>query len=359
MQKISIIIPVYKVEPFLRQCLDSVINQTYKDLEIILIDDGSPDHCGAICDEYAERDPRVTVIHKENAGVGKARNDGMQIATGYWITFADPDDWLELDYYEKMISAISDRQMDVFFAGGAAWEFQEKTIIRHSVKKAFYIKKETHIELWEGTMAKVLCGNVSNDIFDIGIPLGYCWEKLYKAELLKKNDIRFDSFLHPHEDELFNLMAMDCANAIGGVSYIGYHYRQDNAFAVTKRFLPNCKEIELYFLERLFEFKFQSPINASLLEDTKSECVLRSFKKCLIRYYFMPNLKFSVRENLEGLRELKGNAHVQYAIRRKGQRFLSKSLILLKIALRIPGMWPVWLYHILYKIRSLRKKGDF
>ena len=89
MDKISVIIPVYKVEPYLRQCLDSVVGQTYKNLEFIIVDDGSPDGCGAICDEYAQKDERVQVIHKENAGVRAARNDGIERATGDWISFID------------------------------------------------------------------------------------------------------------------------------------------------------------------------------------------------------------------------------------------------------------------------------
>ena len=104
-EKISVIIPVYNVEPYLRKCLDSVINQTYRNLEIIIVDDGSPDNCGAICDEYAARDDRVIVIHKKNGGVSAARNDGIRIASGKWITFVDPDDWCEPDYYEMLISS--------------------------------------------------------------------------------------------------------------------------------------------------------------------------------------------------------------------------------------------------------------
>ena len=93
-EKVSIIIPVYKVEAYIRECLDSVIRQTYKNLEIILVDDGSPDQCGQICDEYAQEDSRIQVIHKENAGVSAARNTGIDAATGTYMIFADSDDVL-------------------------------------------------------------------------------------------------------------------------------------------------------------------------------------------------------------------------------------------------------------------------
>lgn len=98
-EKVSIIIPVYKVEAYIRECLDSVIRQTYKNLEIILVDDGSPDQCGQICDEYAQEDSRIQVIHKENAGVSAARNTGIDAATGTYMIFADSDDVL----HEQMV----------------------------------------------------------------------------------------------------------------------------------------------------------------------------------------------------------------------------------------------------------------
>ena len=102
---LSVIVPVYKVEPYIRQCLDSLVNQTYQDMEIIVIDDGSPDNCGAICDEYAAKYPQMRVIHKRNAGLSAARNQGIEMARGKWIAFVDSDDWCETDYYEKLLHA--------------------------------------------------------------------------------------------------------------------------------------------------------------------------------------------------------------------------------------------------------------
>ncbi len=99
---ISVVIPVYKVEKYLRECVDSVINQTYKNLDIILVDDGSPDKCPAICDEYAEKDTRVRVIHRKNGGLSAARNSGIDIARGEYITFIDSDDYVSRVYVEQL-----------------------------------------------------------------------------------------------------------------------------------------------------------------------------------------------------------------------------------------------------------------
>ena len=97
---ISIVIPVYKVELYLEKCIESIINQTYKNLEIIIVDDGSPDNCPQICDEYSKKDKRIKVIHKENGGLSDARNAGIDIATGKYIAFVDSDDYVSDDYVE-------------------------------------------------------------------------------------------------------------------------------------------------------------------------------------------------------------------------------------------------------------------
>lgn len=114
---ISIIVPVYKVEPYLRKCIDSILGQTYKNLEIILVDDGSPDSCGAICDEYAASDTRVRVIHKENGGLSSARNAGLNVASGKFIGFVDSDDWCALDMYEYLYNAMQESSADIVICG--------------------------------------------------------------------------------------------------------------------------------------------------------------------------------------------------------------------------------------------------
>lgn len=111
--KISVIVPVYNVEPYLRKCLDSIVRQTYQNLEIILVDDGSPDSCGAICDEYAAQDDRIRVIHQANGGVSAARNAGLAAATGEWIGWVDSDDWIEPDMFELMLLNSLESNADI------------------------------------------------------------------------------------------------------------------------------------------------------------------------------------------------------------------------------------------------------
>ena len=114
---ISVILPCYNVEKYIDKCMDTIINQTYKNLEIILVDDGSPDNSGKICDEWAKKDSRVKVVHKKNGGLSSARNAGMEVATGDFITFVDPDDYVDKTMYEKMISRINEENSDICFVG--------------------------------------------------------------------------------------------------------------------------------------------------------------------------------------------------------------------------------------------------
>ena len=114
---LSVIIPVYKVEAYLARCVDSILGQTHEDLEVILVDDGSRDASGSICDAYAQQDPRVRVIHKENGGLSSARNAGLETATGEYITFVDSDDWIEADAYAHLLSLIEKYQVQLVCGG--------------------------------------------------------------------------------------------------------------------------------------------------------------------------------------------------------------------------------------------------
>lgn len=110
---ISVIVPIYNVEKYLERCVESIINQTYKNLEIILVDDGSPDNCPQMCDDYAKKDSRIKVVHKKNGGLSDARNAGMKVATGEYVSFIDSDDYISLDFYETLLQTMIDNDSDI------------------------------------------------------------------------------------------------------------------------------------------------------------------------------------------------------------------------------------------------------
>ena len=166
--KISVVVPVYRVEPYLRRCLDSIVDQSYRNLEIILVDDGSPDGCGVICDEYASGDDRIIVIHQDNRGVAAARNAGLDIATGDWIAWVDPDDWIERDMFQYLIDGASRFQADIVICGmrktdrhaSPATQYREERILnREQALREFLLNKNmnfsccdklTKRSLWTG-----------------------------------------------------------------------------------------------------------------------------------------------------------------------------------------------------------------
>lgn len=180
---LSVIIPVYKVEKYLRQCIDSVINQTYKNLEIILVDDGSPDNCGKICDEYVEKDKRVKVIHQLNKGLSGARNAGTELAKGEYIAYVDSDDWLDIHMYEELFKVLNKYNLDMVRCAAFESDGNSKKII--SPKKEYANKLFTDEEVLERYFDEFLCKIVWNTIYDIRIvkeiisPEGYHSEDNY------------------------------------------------------------------------------------------------------------------------------------------------------------------------------------
>lgn len=198
--KISVIIPVYNAEKFLHKCLESVLNQTYKDYEIILVNDGSKDNSGAICDEYAEKYDFIRAIHKENGGASSARNYGMKLAQGEYINFVDADDWMELDMYEKLVNAAGDG-VDLVMCNckrpdgnGGYNEFN------YNLPFGYYDR--------EKILECVYPCLVMQEHMDFNPLISPCG-KLYKRSLFIDNDIYFDEELKFCEDELFSAIVSE------------------------------------------------------------------------------------------------------------------------------------------------------
>jgi Glycosyltransferases involved in cell wall biogenesis len=168
MDKISVIVPVYKVEPYLRKCIDSICNQTFLNLEIILVDDGSPDSCGDICEEYAKKDARVIVVHKENGGLSDARNAGSVHATGDYIIFIDSDDYIALDMFEYLYTNIKEAKAEVSTC--QAFDVYEATT------KAPNLKEEVIVCDAEAFYSYILRGTKIR---------GEIWNKLFKREVIQ------------------------------------------------------------------------------------------------------------------------------------------------------------------------------
>lgn len=176
---ISVIVPIYKVEPYLQQCVDSILNQTYRDLEVLLIDDGLPDKCGEICDEYERKDKRVRVFHTENRGLSAARNLGLKEARGEYIGFVDSDDWIELDMYEMLLRRMQKVGADISICG--FWRETNKHIIMTTkLKETVYKGDESLLALVEGKIQNCVWNNLYRRVTleKISFPKGKDYEDI-------------------------------------------------------------------------------------------------------------------------------------------------------------------------------------
>lgn len=218
MDKISIIVPIYNIDRYLKICLDSILNQSYTELEIILIDDGSTDHSSTICDRYASKDHRIIVLHKENEGLVKARKDGMSIATGDYILYVDGDDWIEADMVEKLYLAIIDKQVDVAMCGRYEDTGSTCRKVCHGIQKGKYDEYALMQQVYPNMI-------VNNDFFEWGIFPGV-WDKLFKRERLELLQLQVDNRITMGEDALCTYPYLLNANSIYILDECLYHYRQ-------------------------------------------------------------------------------------------------------------------------------------
>lgn len=351
--KISVIIPVYKVEPYLRQCLDSVINQTYKNLEILLIDDGSPDNCGTICDEYAANDGRIKVVHKKNAGVHAAWNDGLTMATGDWIAFVDSDDWLDVNYFEALKNVPQAESYDVIQSGGYYWEESRGQSNRWAFLTPFSYKNNR--EEKEDLKIKLLMR--PNDPKTKGA-IGYVWGKIYRNSLLKAINIRFDSQIRTGlmGDVLFNWDVFERASAVAGVVYCGYHYRITQGSG-TFKFDPDRSKEQQYIQHQFYKRinKTDTDEKSGLFKAFETRC-LRDIVHNLQRCYFHPDNPASHKEVAAGIKEMKEMPYYKAAIHSRNNPYNNMKLRAFQIALRLPWIWPLRVMIALWNTLDKREK---
>ncbi|WP_163318158.1 glycosyltransferase [Dysgonomonas sp. 520] len=277
---ISVIIPVYNIEKLLNRCLDSVVGQTYTNLEIILIDDGSADSSPQICDQYAEHDLRIKVVHKENGGVSAARNLGLDIASGDYISFVDSDDWLEPDMYDTLVTYLKNDPTD---------------ILRFNACKKGEVFTSTHLSgnfegnrMTDEVVLSMIGSEKLGEIFLMGVP----WIYLYRREVIERNNIRFDVNLRRSEDRLFCITTMLYARKITFVKDVLYHYEVLTT-SLSNKYDPLRWQQELYYLDMLRK-EYTKVFSPQYVEKAdkriKSDYVLRVVIS-------LDNLFFSVNDN--------------------------------------------------------------
>lgn len=275
--KVSVIVPVYKVEKYLRSCVQSVLDQTLKDIEVILVDDGSPDNSGQICDDFARKDGRVKVVHKANAGVSAARNDGLEIAQGEWVIFGDSDDWFEKDALEKLVSEGDRNHADVVFG--------DVYLVEDGLKRAVPFYKDEFTTSDPDLKKKLIAADFSRAYCynppHCGAAFGYGgpWNKLVRRELLTKNGLKFDTSVKGIFDDLiYTAYIFACADVVVYRHIMVYNYRHV-ATSITRTYKPAFLEINRaifasweVFLKRFgFRHDLEKPYYANII---RRFCVL-------------------------------------------------------------------------------------
>lgn len=302
---ISIIVPVYKVEKYLKRCVDSILAQTYQNMEVILVDDGSPDNCGAICDRYKETDNRVVVIHKKNGGLSDARNAAIPLAKGEYISFIDSDDWISSYYVEHLYEAVAKCDADI----GISW-FENVF-----VEKALQSKPEEPLSNYECLTAEECLKKL---LYQNGVEV-CAWGKLYKTALIK--DLRYPAG-KLYEDIPVTYEAVKQSKKIAVIGNVDYYYfqRTDSiqniAFNVRKMDgIEHC-----YNMMKAVEADFPELKNAA-------EC----------RYFStVCNILFQIRDDKhESIRQLLWNEVLKY---RKDVLFNAKARKKARIAAAISYM---------------------
>lgn len=229
--KVSIIVPIYNVESYLDRCMASLLNQTLDDIEIIMVDDGSPDRCPKICDNYATKDGRIKVIHKKNGGLGFARNSGLDIATGEYVAFLDSDDYVDVTMYEKLYAYTDDGQTDAVFCG-LRRSFDDKYFINKSDVKQVTIMAGSDVQKLALDFIASALGDSEERHFEMSV-----WHSIYKRETIERIGLRFLSERDiTSEDMPFQVAFFLQASKICFIPDVLYTYCMNNTTSLTKTF---------------------------------------------------------------------------------------------------------------------------
>lgn len=274
---ISIIVPIYMIDKYLGLCIESIIKQTYKNLEIILVDDGSKDRCSEICDLYQRKDKRIRVIHKSNGGLVSARKVGFMQSEGEYVTFVDGDDWIEPEFIEQLYAAAETNNADMVCAGQTRTLFSKSVSFINALPLGVYEGQKLK-DLWKSMISYA-------PYYRPGI-MTYVWNKLFRRESLRESLICVDSRISIGEDGAITYPALLNCSCVAVVDNVGYHYRQreDSMLKQSDNERTEIKKIG-YLYKYLLDWAANVPkeyeIKQQIQEYVSSIAVIRSTNQLL------------------------------------------------------------------------------
>lgn len=258
---ISIIVPVYKADKYLNRCIDSILAQTFTDFELILVDDGSPDNSGNICDEYAKKDNRVRVIHKGNEGPAKARNTGIENSKGEFIGFIDSDDYIESTMYQELFNSANIYHSDMVVCGYSCSRLNE-----FKVFPPIACEQRLDREYIKNVLIKKIANSDDLGMYSL-------WNKLFRKSIILDNHIRIDESLTYAEDWFFNINMISFYSIISAVDKCLYHY------------LPNMDGLYSKYRDDFFQVNHKMRLRLKKIYEENNISEEDSFKRD-IRYYW-------------------------------------------------------------------------
>ena len=257
---ISVIVPVYNVEKYLNRCIDSILNQTFKQIEVILVDDGSTDNSPIICDEYSNKYENIKVIHKKNNRVAAARNDGVKIATGKYIALVDSDDWIEPNMIEEMYNKAEEFHTDITMCDFRKVGVESEYTVSQPIREGYYDRKMIESELFP---CLIMFENIEFP------PTISNWTCLFRREFLIESDLFYDEDIHYCEDSIFGSKAMYNANGFYYMKnkyFYNYFYNPNSTTSTCNMkkwdsYLIINERLKEYFEDSKFDFSRQIKIN--------------------------------------------------------------------------------------------------
>lgn len=281
---ISVIVPIYKVEKYLKRCVNSLLAQSYSDFDLILVDDGSPDNCGNICEEYAAKDKRIRVIHKENGGLSDARNAGLRIAKGEYIAFVDSDDWVATSYLETLLKVIELTDSDIC----------ECEVLKTTGEIEKYKKSDEQYTSYssEKALELLICDKILHQ---------YVWNKLYKRSCLKGIPFAVGKI---NEDEFWTYQVFGNARRITKISNVLYYYFQRGSSIMGNHY--NLKRLDALEAKSLRQQYIEEKFPA-LTEVSK----INLFESCI--YSGQMTLKFLEKNEKKQAKIIIDNIRKQYS----------------------------------------------
>lgn len=348
MPKLSIVVPVYNVEKYLNQCIDSIVAQSFKDFELIIVDDGSTDRSGSICDEYAETDPRIVVVHTENHGVVTARRTGVNCACGEYTAFVDSDDWLDPDFYSCIFIDAGETNADVFVCSRVSRAMG--TVETTRFQPGYYDRSQL-----ESTVFPQMIYDMREERYFIVPSL---WDKVFRTELLKAVYPGVDPTVTLGEDAVCTYPCIARANSLYIINNSAcYHYREDHVSMVNHCDIRLLQRVLAFAVNMNRQFSESSPVF-----DNQVQCYIACVGLYSARQVLLLNRELRLCKRIQAVKEFSVHPAITFsfhqtknAIRSAGLKwklyFVTKSQLCFWLFLKADFM--------MQKLKSCFNRGTY